>query len=134
MRERDAAAGDARSERGGEMIDKDEIKKIILAALESDSINYTVEIHNTGDGILNIEPIQFRHEIPPPPLDPAAKKYIILRGNESEETRNRLEAEYGNVTFLPSCAEIEPLAGMQCKITVNGRVIAYCDERNVLMG
>ena len=116
------------------MIEKDEIKKAILDAIESDSMKYTIEIRNTGDCILTIEPIYFRHEFPVPPLDPAAKKYIILRGNESEETRNRLEAKYGNVTFLPSCAEIEPLAGMQCKITVNGRVIAHCDERNVLMG
>ena len=75
------------------MNEKDEIKKIILAALESDSLEYMVDIRNTGDCTLIIGPIHFRHEIPPPPLDPAAKKYIILRGNESEETRNRLEAK-----------------------------------------
>lgn len=115
-------------------MDKDEIKKIILDAIDSGAIQYTLETCNTGDCTLKLGPIYFKREIPPPPLDPNAKKYVILRGNETEKEREHIKKRLGgDVEFLPSCAEITPFAAMQCKITVNGRVIAFCDQRNVLM-
>lgn len=115
-------------------MDKDEIKKIILDALEAGALSCSLETWNTGDCILHIDPIHFKREIKPPPLDPNAKKYVILRGNETEKEREHIKKRLGgDVEFLPSCAEITPFAAMQCKITVNGRVIAFCDQRNVLL-
>lgn len=113
---------------------KVEIKKIILDAIESGNLEFSIERWNTGYCKLIIGPIYFHREIPAPPLDPNAKKYIILRGDESPETMERLKKEHGgNVNFLPSCTEIRHFSGMQVEISVNGRIIAYCDERDVIM-
>ena len=76
-------------------MDKDEIKKIVMDAIDSGAIQYTLETCNTGDCTLKLGPICFKREIPPPPLDPNAKKYVILRGNETEKEREHIKKRLG---------------------------------------
>ena len=115
-------------------IDED-IKQAIMDALELGWLSYSLSEDSFGECEVTLAPIRFRREIPQPEFDPSEKTYIIIRGDESPKTKERLEAKYhGNVEFLPSCTEIRPSGKWTVSLWVNGMCRANgVDNRNVIL-
>ena len=115
-------------------IDED-IKQAIMDALESGWLSYSLSEDSFGECEVTLAPIHFRREIPQPEFDPNAKTYIIIRGDESPKTKERLIAKYnGNAEILPSCTEIRPSGRWTVSLWVNGMCRANgVDERHVIL-
>lgn len=111
-----------------------EIKQVIMDALESGAVGFSLSENNFGECEVTLDTIYFRSEIPQPEFDPNAKTYIILRGDESPKTKERLKAKHhGNVEFLPSCTEIRPCGKYSVELWVNGMCRANgVDDRHVI--
>jgi hypothetical protein len=115
-------------------IDED-IKQAIMAAFESGAVGYSISENSFGECEVTLAPIHFRREIPQPEFDPSEKTYIIIRGDESPKTKERLIAKYnGNAEILPSCTEIRPSGKWTVSLWVNGMCRANgVDDRNVIL-
>ena len=115
-------------------IDED-IKQAIMDALESGWLSYSLSENSFGECEVTLAPIHFRREIPQPKFDPSETTYIIIRGDESPKTKERLEAKYnGNVEFLPSCTEIRPSGRWTVSLWENGMCRANgVDGRHIIL-
>lgn len=115
-------------------IDED-IKQAIYAAIESGRLPYSLSENIFGECEVTLAPIHFRREIPQPKFDPNETTYIIIRGDESPKTKERLEAKYhSNVEFLPSCTEIRPSGRWTVSLWENGMCRANgVDGRHVIL-
>lgn len=115
-------------------IDED-IKQAIYAAIESGCLSCSLSEDSFGECEVTLAPIHFRREIPQPKFDPSETTYIIIRGDESPKTKERLIAKYnGNAEILPSCTEIRPSGRWTVSLWGNGTCLANCvDERHVIL-
>ena len=113
----------------------EDIKQAIMDVLNDGVVGYTLSEDSFGECEVTLPPIHFRREIPVPEFDPNATTYIIIRGDESPKTIERLKAKYnGNAEILPSCTEIRPCGMWTVSLWCNGRCEANgVDERNVVI-
>lgn len=101
----------------------DEAIQAVIECAKSGNLRYSLSVSNTGDCFITLEPIWFHHEFPLPKLDPKDKKYIIIRGNESPRTLERIEKKHGgNVEFIPTSTEIRPSGQHYVELWCNGMV------------